>query len=187
MNKRITLIALVLVALISGAAGYWLQQNQAPATTVSSAPPTKSLEPAITIGDQRPEFYLADLDGELRNITEFDGNVVMLNFWATWCPPCLKEIPAFQKVYADHREQGFEIVGVAIDDINAVKSFVELQNMQYPVWQGGSDATQLSREYGNSYGALPYSVIFDRNGKIHTMHSGELSEEKLRRVLARLL
>ena len=135
------------------------------------------------LGLQRPEFAAPDLDGELRNIKEWDGKIIFLNFWATWCPPCLKEIPEFIELQNTYGEQGFQIVGIAIDDEEAVRDYVEEVGMNYPSLVAEADGVLLAKRYGNGIGALPYTVIINRDGEISDTFRGELSKIRAKELL----
>lgn len=134
----------------------------------------------------RPEFAIADLDGEIRNIKEWDGQVILLNFWATWCPPCLSEIPGFVELQDQYGEQGFQVIGIAIDEEEAVREFVARLKINYPVMAAEFEALELSSRYGNRMGALPYSVFINRKGEISDMITGELSKIEAETMLKKL-
>jgi len=167
----------IAAALIAGSTGYALQQslNQNPMPTQVQNNPA--------IGQQRPEFAALDLDGELRNIKEWDGKIVFLNFWATWCPPCLKEIPEFIELQNSYGDQGFQIIGLAIDDEEAVRQYVEEVGMNYPSLVVEADGIGLAKRFGNGIGALPYTVIINRDGEISDTFRGELSKIRAKELL----
>jgi thiol-disulfide isomerase/thioredoxin len=135
------------------------------------------------LGSQRPEFAVADLDHQMRNIKEWDGKLILLNFWATWCPPCKKEIPDFIKLQADYGEQGFQIVGIAVDDEVSVKEYAQQMGMNYPALIANEEGVQLAQRYGNVEGVLPYTVIINRAGEISSTIRGELSMLKAKKLL----
>lgn len=133
------------------------------------------------------EFAMSDLDGKLRNITEWKGKVVLLNFWATWCPPCLREIPDFIDLQTQYKQSGFQILGVAMDNLEAVKTFTEQMEINYPVFPGDAEVIGLARRYGNKAGALPYSVFIDREGVVTHTIMGELDKIKAEKILKSLI
>ena len=132
---------------------------------------------------QRVDFTLPDLEGQPRQLSDWDGDVVLLNFWATWCPPCKKEMPLFQDRYERHAAQGFTIVAVAVDEVDETRAFVDGFGIEFPVLIGQEDAIAAGREYGNRIGALPYSVLIDREGMVRETHRGEVTEADLDRWL----
>ena len=139
-------------------------------------------EPILT----RPEFAIADLNGQIRNIKEWDGKIILLNFWATWCPPCLSEIPGFMELQEQYGDQGFQVIGIAVDDEEAVRDFANEIKMNYPVMAAELEAIELSSRYGNKMGALPYSVIINRQGEISDRITGELSKTRAEALLKKL-
>jgi len=136
---------------------------------------------------QAPGFELPDLDDRLRNSSEWAGQVVVLNFWATWCPPCRSETPAFVELQEQYATDGVQFVGVAIDNKESVQDFVDTYGVNYPVLIGEDRAIEIAKAYGNRFGALPYTAIIDRSGKIRFVQRGELSRETAEQNIARLL
>lgn len=179
-------VLLVTVALVSGLTGFglhqWLQTSAGPERPDPAAPDREAAVP-----DKRPEFKLPDLDGTMRHVGEWDGKVLLINFWATWCPPCVREVPAFMELQEEYGPQGFQVVGVAIDDVEAVREFAESVNANYPMLVGEEAAARISEEYGNSLGALPYSVMVDRDGTIRFVQRGELYKDVAEAELKPLL
>ena len=135
---------------------------------------------------RRPNFSLADLNGEVRHVSEWDGKVVVVNFWATWCAPCRKEIPFFNSLQARYADKGLQFVGIAVDDLRAVKRFMEVIPIEYPVLVGDDDAIPIAKAYGNKEGVLPFTVFIDRNGNIASIAKGGLTEEVTEQTLLKL-
>ena len=184
MKNTIQLVAIIIVA---GAAGFGLQQLITQNNNSSySTPPRPPPAPSV-IGQQRPDFSLTDLDGTLRNISEWDGKVLLVNFWATWCPPCKKEIPAFMELQEKYAEQGFQIIGVAIDDEDSVRNFAEIMDMNYPIMAAELASMEIARSYGNRVNALPFTSFVNRLGKITHTFSGEISREETEKIIKALL
>jgi len=134
-----------------------------------------------------PEFTLPDLEGVPHSISQWDGSVIVLNFWATWCPPCRKETPMFVELQEQWGTQGLQFVGVAIDEVNKVKEFMDTYGVNYPMLTGVDDAVEIAKDYGNRFGALPYTVIIDRDGNIAHVQRGELDRETAVKVIQPLL
>jgi len=112
------------------------------------------------------DFSLPDLKGEQQLFSQWQNKVILLNFWATWCPPCRREIPDFMEVYKQYKDKDFIVIGVGIDDEKKVARFVQKLGINYPVLVGGREAMQISYDNGNHSGALPYSIIIDKHGVI---------------------
>ena len=132
----------------------------------------------------RPDFTLPDLEGRQRRPDEWDGKVLVVNFWATWCVPCRKEIPLL--IDLERRRPGVRVVGIAIDRAEAVRSFVEELGIDYPVLLDDPSGSTM-RLYGNRIGALPFTVIARRDGTVAFVRLGELEREELDSVTAALL
>lgn len=127
----------------------------------------------------RPSFTLPDLDGNERSIAEWDGKVVVLNFWGSWCPPCVHEIPMFVDLQEEYGEQGVQFVGVAVDQLEAAREFHDELGMNYPSLIGVHEANEVSALYGNEMGTLPYTVVIDRDGYIVRIFAREVTRDML--------
>lgn len=183
MRKFIAFTAVA--ALVAGYAAYvFLAQ---PTPQVAAKASQGSNPEQSVLGNKRPDYTLKDLEGNPRSANEWDGKVVLVNFWATWCPPCLREIPGFIEARKKYDEKGFEIVGIAIDQPKAVARFVKEHHVTYPILHGQGDATQVSRDYGDDIGALPFSALIDRDGVIRFTHAGEFPAPDLEKLLLKLL
>jgi len=138
---------------------------------------------------QRPPFELPDMQGVSRHIKTWDGKVLVVNFWATWCGPCLREIPAFVDLQKKYGDKGLQFVGVAFDDLEAIQGFTKTSKIQfnYPILIGEDDAMTIAAIYGNTIGALPYTVIIDRKGKIVHGQIGEISRRSVEDIIKPLL
>ena len=140
-------------------------------------------EAKAVISTQRPSFVLPDLEGTMQNIEQWDGQVLVLNFWATWCPPCKKEMPAFLELEEQYAAKGLQFVGIALDDPGIVQDFVDTMGVDYPILVGDDEATKVSTAYGNRLGALPYTVIVARDGQIVNTFRGEVTKKQLEKVI----
>jgi thiol-disulfide isomerase/thioredoxin len=155
--------------------------------------PTRFIEQPVTKTSQsnsalvRKEFTLPDLDGKLQPFSQWNNKVVLINFWATWCPPCRREIPDFIKVYNEYKDKDFIIVGIGVDNEEKVANFVETMQVNYPILVGGKEAMQVSIDYGNQTRALPYSILIDKQGIIRYRAGGLLTHSKLINALLPLL
>lgn len=176
-------LLLVLTAAVAGFSLYQMSQTTQPVTS----PEAGLVASQNLLGSPRPAFTLPDLDGEPVSISRWDGKVILLNFWATWCPPCREEMPAFASVQKQFGGRGFQAVGVALDRPRAVAHFIEAVGADYPQLIGRGDAMAIADRYGNGYGALPHSVLIDRDGVIRFIKAGQLSRQELTDELLKLL
>ncbi|MGV6826065.1 MAG: TlpA family protein disulfide reductase, partial [bacterium] len=127
------------------------------------------------------------LDGSIAPESEWQDKIRVVNFWATWCPPCRKEMPVFIKLQNQFASQNVQFLGIAIDDRAAVQDFVDQYGINFPTLIGDERALNLSRDLGNRYGGLPFTAIVDQSGKVVIRHTGELSEDRLRVALEELV
>ncbi|MEE8157655.1 MAG: TlpA disulfide reductase family protein [Gammaproteobacteria bacterium] len=135
----------------------------------------------------RPTFLLADVDGQMHSIDEWDGKALIVNFWATWCRPCLKEIPLLNALQSEYAERGVQVIGIAIDDVDEVLRFMaEDLSIEYPVLVGGTDAIEAAEGFGIDFIGLPYTAFTDHEGRILGIHLGELKRDVALKYLSRL-
>jgi thiol-disulfide isomerase/thioredoxin len=129
----------------------------------------------------------SDLQGKPRKIDEWRGRVLVVNFWATWCPPCREEIPMLMAVRDKYSSNGVEIVGIAIDLADKVRDYSGSMKISYPVLIADANGLDLVRKLGNSAGGLPYTVFLDRQGEVEKAKLGALKQEELEDSLRQLL
>ena len=130
---------------------------------------------------------LNDPTGQPKSLAQWRGQVLVVNFWATWCPPCLEEIPAFIRLQERYGPRGVQFVGIAIDDTAQVMAFMQRLGMNYPVLMAQQEGLELARAAGNRMGGLPFTVVIARDGKAARVDLGALNEQKLAPLLERLL
>lgn len=133
-----------------------------------------------------PDFTLTDLHGAPRPISEWAGRIRLINFWATWCAPCLREMPLLQALHQEQGDSGVQIVGVAVDRQADVERFITEAGISYPILVGQQDAMDLSTDLGLESLVLPFSVVVDSGGEVLRMHLGELHPEQLTRIVKTL-
>lgn len=189
MKQFVLLAGTAIISVAAGLSVYFFNQQQAQSTTNTLEPSPAAVfnAPQDMIGQQRPDFTLPDLNGQQRHISEWDGLVVALNFWATWCPPCLKEIPEFIALQTKYADQGLQFIGVALQQAEDVTDFVQTHGMNYPVLVGEMAVIKLTKDYGNHISALPYTVIIDRQGQIAYVKHGLLAGEVAEKIINTLL
>ncbi len=132
-----------------------------------------------------PDFTLLNLAGNTVNLSDYNGKVVLINFFATYCPPCRMEIPDFVKLQQEFSKKGFTVIGISVDNDGerVLPPFVERLEINYPVLLA---TTKVLKDYGNIY-ALPVTFILDRNHKIVKKITGMVNEEELRPIISKLL
>jgi thiol-disulfide isomerase/thioredoxin len=145
---------------------------------------------AITVETVPAALWAAsfrDLDGRAHALGEFQGRVVVVNFWATWCAPCREEMPGFQRLQAKWASQSVQFVGVSAEDPGKVAGFARNLGISYPLWVGGDEVGELSRRLGNRAGVLPHTVVLDRQGSVVAAKVGAYKEDELDAIVGRLV
>jgi thiol-disulfide isomerase/thioredoxin len=127
-----------------------------------------------------------DIHGQTRQMSQWQGQVIVLNFWASWCAPCREEMPDFVDLRAQFQPKGIEFVGIAIDNPARVARYLQEQPVNYPVLIGEGAAGNLAERLGNPSGALPYTIVLDRDGRTVLSHLGRLPRAKLEAVLHKM-
>ncbi len=120
---------------------------------------------------------LPDAMGRPQSFEQWRGKVLIINFWATWCPPCREEIPVFVKLQHEYGPQGLQFVGIAVDQPDKVVAFVRDFRINYPIVIGGMDSMEWARQLGNRNGGLPFTIIADRDGIVVGNHLGAMNEQ----------
>lgn len=138
-------------------------------------------------GVHRPAFTLPAMNGGKQSISEWDGKVVVLNFWATWCEPCRREVPLLSKLQQKYEPRGLQVVGVAIDSLDAIRKFAKTTGINYPVLYGVEAAMDVATSYGDEQGTLPYTVVIDRDGRIRHVFRKELKHSEIESMIRELL
>ncbi|MEX2480296.1 MAG: TlpA disulfide reductase family protein [Gammaproteobacteria bacterium] len=170
-------LVLIALALLAGSAGYvaqhWLQRDGARdnGNLVDAAEVAAQPRPAEP---ERPlDWSFSSPDGQRQALANWAGKLVVLNFWATWCPPCLREIPAFIELQQELGDDGVQFIGIALDQAGPVEKFVAEKGVNYPVLIGDQDVARFMVTLGNDIGALPYTVVLDKTGEVVLRHQGE--------------
>ncbi len=171
------------IAILAVAAGVLLR-GQLAGNDVASPPDT-------AVATKGAEAILAasfpDLEGNIQPVSQWRGKVMVVNFWASWCAPCREEIPEFISFQDKFRDKGLVFVGIAVDQKERAAAFSKEMGINYPVLVGDMKAIQIAGAAGNIQGALPFTVVIDRNGKIIGSKLGRLSESKLESMIGPLL
>ena len=185
MNSAMKTLGFLVLMMISAVVGFYGYQFQAQKTADDSS--AQGIDAEAMIGQPRPAFQLNDLEGQLRDVGEWDGKVLVLNFWATWCPPCRDEIPEFMSLQEELSDQGVQFLGIALEKAEDVMPFYDELAVNYPSLVGQQAVIQVAKRYGNDIGALPYTVIIDKDGIIRSTKRGPLSLEEARQRILSLL
>ncbi len=141
-------------------------------------------EGGINVGDTPPDIQFLDLEGNSHYVNELKGFIVWLNFWGSWCAPCLREIPQLNEINKKYESDGFKLVGIAFrDKIDRVKNAVTSKNIEYEVWFDFNN--KVEKEYG--FTSAPIHILLDRDGKVYSIKEGTDAVEPTRDILNELL
>ena len=181
MDKRVIWASIAIVSLVAmGTVGSFILQADRQSVAAEEKAPT-------LIGTPLPPFSLKAVDGVAEDIAQWHGKVQIINFWATWCPPCKREIPALIALQEQYLNQGVQVVGIALDDVELVKAYVDESGINYPILVGEGDVIDVAEQLGNTMGILPYTVIVDRSGNISYVRYGEVSKKTIESEILALL
>jgi thiol-disulfide isomerase/thioredoxin len=147
---------------------------------VAGAAPTVPAEPAAALLAQS----MNDASGKAHALSQFKGKPVLVNFWAPWCAPCVKEMPELSSLSKELQAKNINVIGVGIDTPTNILEFTANKNIAYPIYVGGMGATDLARAFGNTNGSLPYTVLIGADGKVVKTYLGILKFDELRTDLA---
>ncbi len=171
-------VSVVVLGFLLGAGLAWLSNRE----TGNAAAPA----PELAKGQPHPGFNLPALDGRRVDADRFAGRAMLVNFWATWCAPCRREMPVLQAASQEHGDS-LAVVGIALDDPETVADFVEELGIEYTILADQDEVLDVQREWGNRAGAMPYTVLVDAQGTVRWRHYGEVSAEQLEEALAGVL
>ncbi len=171
--RTLAIVAIIAGAAAAGAAGYLAYQRH---TQVTKPPPVTVEAPALTLAGTLPEFQLADRDGKPRSLKDWSGKSLIVNFWATWCAPCRREIPLLEKLQAQYGPDGFQVIGIAADYRDKVLAYADEIKIQYPLLIGEQEALDAATAFGIEAVGFPFTIFSDRQGRIVAAHMGELTQ-----------
>ena len=171
MNRRqwIVIAGVSLLALLTGIfTSHWISQSG-----LASEPSIKAF---FANPWQSP-------DGKPVNTEKWQGKVLVVNFWASWCPPCVEEMPTLDQISKEYASKNVLFVGIGIDSPSNVREFLQKTPVSYPIVIGGLEGSNLAKQMGNTQGALPYTVIISPSGKSSFTKLGKISEDELKKAI----
>lgn len=188
MSPQTALRAAVASLATVGWLGYRLLSygDQASVGVPSGFVATSQMAPAAAQAAVDAIFALSppDIEGRSQPLAQWRGKVLVLNYWATWCPPCVEEMPAFSRLNDHYASWGVQFVGIGLDEAEKIRAFVKATPVSYPLLVAGASASTTP---GLQVKGLPYTVVIGRDGRIEASHLGRLDEASLEPVLRRLI
>ncbi len=173
-----TLLAIVIAAVVL-AAGLFVKFNEQQLTEAETPPVADATAVDVDTGPINVSFKLADLGGVERDFSEWDGQHRILNFWATWCAPCRREIPLLKAFQDQHGADGFQVIGIAVEFPEPVIAYSKAAEFNYPILVGEQEAMAVAETSGISFVGLPFTMIVARDGELISAHMGEIHQEYL--------
>lgn len=193
MKSTTSWILVLLIGAIGAAGGFWFGSRASTradaerlitAATQPSRPPDATMTPAPNAVQTLFATSLDDLGGHSVKLAQYKGKILIVNFWASWCPPCIAEMPELSRFYKDHGSKNLQMIGIAIDNPTSVRNFLKARAVSYPVLLGGMGGTELSAKLGDNQGGLPFTVIIAPDGSIVFQKLGQTSYTELLKHLS---
>ena len=175
MNRRhLTIGGFMAVAGLAGVGtAWWTSRTHIGFDNTGSGASTDAASDALW------RLSFATPDGKTLAMNTLRGKPLLLNFWATWCPPCVEELPLLERFYQENKGRGWQVLGLAVDQPSAVRKWLQTKPLSFPVGMAGLDGTELSKSLGNLAGSLPFSAVFSTTGTLLQRRTGKLTAEDL--------
>ncbi|MGH8373279.1 MAG: TlpA disulfide reductase family protein [Gammaproteobacteria bacterium] len=188
MKSAQTTGLVVVILIAAAAAGFGVYQWMQPDRAAELAQEQQATPPAMT-PSQAMTLSMNDLSGTPHSLTDWHGKVMLVNFWATWCPPCREEIPLLVKLQAKYAAQGLQVIGIATDetDEDGVRTFTKRMLVNYPILMGNEQVAQMVAGLGGNLIGLPYTLLVNRDGKVLKLHPGQLDPRETEKWVAKAL
>ena len=175
------LLIVLALSVISG----WFLFHKTPETSDTEA---SNVAPSASINQNvRMDASFTDMNGQQQALKQWRGKVIVLNFWATWCPPCREEMPELSAMQEQYNNKNLIIIGLSTDDLDTTKTFIKKAPVRYPILAGDMQAMKLAETLGNNRGILPYTVIVDQKGAIVKRFFGRINQQLLEKNVTPLL
>ena len=163
-----------LVIIIAAAAGYIVQLQY----SIS----LEDQDTEVPVSLERVEFVLPHIDGSERRLSDWDGESRLVNFWATWCAPCRREIPLLKQLQTEEPEKGLQVIGIAVDYMEDVRAYAEAAQFNYPILVGQEEAIEVAEASGVEFIGLPFTMVISPDGTLVATHMGEIMQPHVDRI-----
>jgi thiol-disulfide isomerase/thioredoxin len=180
MNTKRILAGLAVAAVAAGGgilAGHWASGGD---TGTADAASVAGKQDAV---GQLWSAAVTTPDGKPQSLALYKGRPIVVNFWASWCGPCVEEMPELSALQREYAKKGIQFVGLGVDSSANIKTFLQKVHVDYPVYVAGFGGADVARAFGNTAGGLPYTVVIDANGNVRATKLGQIKPDELRRTL----
>lgn len=172
---------LLIVIVLSALSGWFLFHQTIETKTTQKVDAPANNKNVLTSAS------FTDMQGQQQALKQWQGKIIVLNFWATWCPPCREEMPELSAMQAEYSNKNLVIVGLSTDDLDKTKAFIKTSPVSYPILAGDMEAMNFAESLGNDRGILPYTVIIDANGNVVKRFFGRINQQLLEKTIIPLL
>jgi thiol-disulfide isomerase/thioredoxin len=189
MNNKKKFAAVGAVALVFGVLGAVVGTHTKAPRMATPADAPATLPAAVVASSPVAALYaqsMNDAAGTPHALSQWKGKALVVNFWAPWCAPCVKEMPELAALAADSAAKNISVIGIGIDSPTNIAEFAAKVKVSYPLYVAGMSGTDLSRGFGNTSGSLPYTVLIGADGKVRKTYLGQLKFDQLRADMAAL-
>ncbi len=174
--KKKEILLLVAVAAVAGLVGIGLGWKK-----------WQVAEPAASVAHQFYAQSLPDINDKKTTMSQWQGKLLLVNFWATWCAPCVEEMPDLVELQAELQAKNVQVIGIGIDSADNIREFAGKYKIDYPLYIAGMEGIDLSRNMGNQHGGLPFTILLGMDGEVKKRYLGRLDMQEVRRDLAQFL
>ena len=174
LNKLISPLSTAILFVIIAVTGYFISEKM-------------DIKEAMSPTAELFTTTLPDENGTPQALNQWQGKTIVLNFWATWCPPCREEMPELSALNTEYQDKNVIVIGIALDDVKLIKTFTEEHQISYPLLAAEDTGANLAFQLGNNKSALPYTVIIKPDGTIAQTYFGRISKALLEQALLQLL
>lgn len=178
MQRVLLVFGTAMLALMAGALFFAARQGYEDIPIKEGSATTQMREV-----DWHPSFTMPDIDGVVHDFSEWDGRHRLVNFWATWCAPCRREIPLLKAFQDEYGDSGFQVIGIAVDFPEQVSAYAETAEFNYPVLVGQEDAMAIAESSGVEFIGMPFTMIVAADGELLNTHVGEILDADLEHIV----
>lgn len=184
MNRYVAIAIALVIIFVAGVAGFFVTTGHRDTLKPAVSTPAEAPLPVAQQAATSLDFSLHDIDGNMRKLSEWRGKGRLVNFWATWCAPCRREIPLLKQTQSDHAADNIQIIGVAVDFPEEVQAYAEEAQFNYPILVGQGDAMAAAEASGIEFIGLPFTMIIAPTGELLKTHIGEIVEDHIEKIIS---